>query len=54
MREYKLSISRGRQIYNMGISCCWPTLCNIYDNWSIAKEEAFNRCFEMYITDKKI
>lgn len=53
MREYKLSTSRGRQLYNMGISCCWPNLCNIYNNWSIEKEEAFNRCFKMYITDKK-
>lgn len=52
MREYKLSTSRGKQIYDMGNRCCWTNLCNLYDKWSGAKEEAFNRCWEMYINDK--
>lgn len=52
MREYKLSTSRGRQIYDMGSRCCWPNLCNLYDKWSCAKEEAFNRCWDMYINDE--
>lgn len=52
MREYKLSTKRGRQIYDMGNRCCWSNLRNLYDKWSDAKEEAFNRCWEMYINDK--
>lgn len=52
MSEYKLSTSRGRQIYDMGNRCCWANLCNLYDKWSDAKEEAFNRCWDMYINDE--
>lgn len=52
MREYKLSTSRGRQIYDMGNRCCWLDLRNVYSKWSDAKEEAFNRCWDMYINDE--
>lgn len=48
MREYKLSTSRGKQLYEMGNTCCWPSLRNLYDKWSPEKENAFNRCWEQY------
>lgn len=48
MREYKLSTSRGKQLYEMGNTCCWPSLRNLYDKWSPEKEKAFNRCWEQY------
>lgn len=48
MREYKFSTSRGKQLYEMGNTCCWPSLGNLYDKWSPAKQCAFNRCWEHY------
>lgn len=52
MREYKLSTSRGKQIYDMGCRCCWSSLNNLYDNWSSAKQRAFDYCWEQYTKDK--
>lgn len=52
MREYKLSTSRGKQIYDMGCRCCWSSLHNLYDNWSSAKEIAFDYCWEQYTKDE--
>lgn len=49
MKEYKLSSSRGKAVYNMGNTCCWRSLHNLYDRWSAEKEAAYNRCFQMYM-----
>lgn len=49
MREYKLSSSTGKKLYKMGNTCCWPSLYNLYDRWSPAKEEAFNWCYDQYL-----
>jgi hypothetical protein len=48
MKEYKLSTARGKQLYDMGNTCCWNSLHNLYEKWSTAKEQAFNRCWEQY------
>lgn len=52
MREYNLSTSRGKQIYEMGCRCCWSSLNNLYDHWSTAKENAFNWCWEQYCNNE--
>ena len=52
MREYKLSTARGKQIYDMGVKCCWSSLSNLYDKWSVAKENAFNWCWDQYRNDE--
>lgn len=49
MREYKLSTARGKQLYNMGNTCCWSSLYNLYEKWSDAKERAGS-----YIAKEKI
>lgn len=49
MKEYKLSSSRGKALYNMGNTCCWGSLHNLYGRWSPAKEEAYNQCWNMYM-----
>ena len=49
MKEYKLSSARGKALYNMGNTCCWSSLHNLYDSWSTAKEAAYNRCWQMYM-----
>ena len=36
-------------MYNMGNTCCWSSLCNLYDRWSTAKEVAYNRCRQKYM-----
>lgn len=48
MKEYNLSTSRGKQLFNMGNTCCWSSLYNLYDKWSDAKERAYNWCWEQY------
>lgn len=49
MREYNLSSSRGKKLYDMGITCCWSSLHNLYDRWSHAKQAAFDSCWEKYV-----
>lgn len=49
MREYKLSSSRGKALYNMGNKCCWRSLYNLYGRWSNAKQVAFDCCWEKYM-----
>ena len=49
MREYKLSSYRGKELYNMGNTCCWSSLHNLYDSWSPAKAAAYNWCWEQYM-----
>lgn len=48
MKEYKLSTSRGKQLYNIGCRCCRSSLHNLYGKWSKEKESAFNWCWEQY------
>ena len=49
MKEYKLSSSRGKKLYDMGKTCCWRSLCNLYDRWSPAKQVAFDSYWEQYV-----
>ena len=49
MKEYKLSSSRGKALYNMGTTCCWGSLYNLYDRRSPVKEAAYNSCWQMYM-----
>lgn len=49
MREYNLSSSIGKRLYNMGVTCCWGSLSNLYDRWSQSKQKAFDSCWEQYI-----
>ena len=48
MREYNLSTARGKQLYDMGIRSCSASMHHLYEKWSTAKEQAFNRCWEQY------
>lgn len=48
MREYKLSTARGKQLYDMGNTCCWSSLHNLYEKWSAAKQHAFDRCWDLF------
>lgn len=48
MKEYKLSTARGKQLYVMGIKCCWLSLHNLYGRWSAEKERAYDRCWELF------
>lgn len=52
MRELKLSTKAGRRVYDMGCRCCWDSLNNLYDNWSSAKQRAYDRCYEMFCNDE--
>lgn len=52
MREYNLSTSRGKHIYNMGCHCCWSSLSSLYDKWSYSKEKAFDWCWNQYCNDE--
>lgn len=49
MKEFNLSSSRGKALYNMGNTCCWKSLHNLYGRWSTAKEEAYDSCLQMYM-----
>lgn len=52
MKEYNLSSSRGKNIYEMGCKCCWTSLRNLYEKWSPEKENAFNWCWYQYCNDE--
>ena len=49
MKEYSVSTVRGKELYNMGITCCWGSLYNLYYRPSCAKQEAFDYCYEQYM-----
>lgn len=51
MIEYNLSSARGKQIYNMGITCYAKCLETLYDRPSKAKQLAFDKCWEEYYAD---
>lgn len=52
MREYNFSTARGKEIYNMGCRCCWDSLSNLYEKWSVAKQEAFDWCWKQFLNDE--
>lgn len=52
MREYNLSTTRGKQIYNIGSTCYATMLEALYDKPSKAKYIAFDKCMEEYIFDE--
>ena len=52
MREYNLSSSKGKKIYEMGCHCYKQTLRDMYNKWSPAKEKGFNWCWEQYCIDE--
>ena len=49
MREFKLSTKQGQNIYERGCHYEGYFLNQVYDNWSGAKQQAWNRCFEKYL-----
>ena len=49
MKEVKASTKRGQDLIKKANSCCYPNLSYLYTTWSQAKENAFNKCFEMYL-----
>lgn len=51
MKKLKGSTARGKQIIEMGNRCCWQSLSNLYDNWSDAKQRAYEWCWEQYSSD---
>lgn len=53
MREYKASTKRGQQLIEMGETCCWSSLRDIYGSWSEAKQQAFDRCWRKFKKDNK-
>lgn len=48
MREYKLSTARGKQLYEMGCRYDGYTLGQVYDNFSQAKQDAYDYCYNEY------
>lgn len=52
MIEVKASTKRGQALLERGQNCYYKSLHNIYDRWSQAKEEAYNRCFDMYMNSE--
>lgn len=52
MKEFKASTKRGQQLLGMGNTCCFKSLKNLYDHWSVAKEHAFNWCLNEYYNDE--
>lgn len=53
MKEYKASTKRGQALISMGERCCWSSLHNLYDSWSQAKQQAFDRCWKEFINDNQ-
>lgn len=49
IRVYKENSYMGKKLIDMGSNWCGNTLNQIYDNWSQAKENAFNWCYEKYL-----
>ena len=49
MREFKASTKRGQQLIDTGSRCINHQLRDIYNNWSQAKQNAFNYCFDEYL-----
>lgn len=52
MKEFKASTKRGTQLVATGNTCYWSGLGDLYDNWSSAKQRAFDWCWEQFCKDK--
>lgn len=52
MTIVKASTSKGKRLLSSAVRCCWQSLANLYDNWSIYKERAFDYCWEQYCSDE--
>ena len=53
MREYKASTKRGQQLVAMGERCRYAQLSCLYESWSVAKQKAFDQCWEQYVNDNQ-
>ena len=51
MREVKGSTKLGQQLLVRGGNCHWSNLSYLYKSWSREKQQAFDRCFEMFARD---
>ena len=52
MTIVKASTSKGERLLSSAMRCYWQSLADLYDNWSIYKEQAFNYCWEQYCSDE--
>lgn len=52
MREYKATTKRGQQLIAMGKRARYTKLSCLYERWSIAKQKAFDKCWEQYVNDE--
>lgn len=53
MRIFKASTKRGQSIIQMGERCIYHNLSDIYTNWSVAKQRAYDWCYNQYCNDKE-
>lgn len=49
MREYNLSSSKGKQLYNRGSIYEGYYLSHVYDRPSLAKQQAFAKCYDEFL-----
>ena len=49
MKEYKLSSAIGNKLYERGSHYDGYYLSQVYDRPSIAKQQAFERCYDEYV-----
>lgn len=49
MKELKFSTKAGKNMVERGNNCTAKFLSQLYDKWSVAKEYAYNRCFDLYL-----
>lgn len=52
MIELKFSTKRGKKVYEMGNRCWHAQLNCLYESWSMAKQKAFDQCWEEYANDE--
>ena len=52
MLKVKLSTKRGKALYERGSIYDGYTLNQIYDTWSVAKQKAYDWCYEQYLTSE--
>lgn len=48
MKEVRFSTKKGKDLVKRGNQCTAMFLNQLYDNWSIYKEEAYNWCYDQY------
>lgn len=49
MIKVKLSTKRGKDLFERGSKWDGNTLNQIYDTWSQAKQQAYDRCYDEYL-----